>query len=200
MNEIKNKVIKANHEAEKSGCLDQYHVAKLDDNGNVIAVYKNRNQAVRDFFIKKGFSNKKTIIQKYVSYNGALYNSMHDGRRWYKHYYQYVSSETLLTVQYNSISSDKEFVVVSEKGEEKFYRKRQHLLVDLSVPSHVVRHYLDSGKLLPSSTYSIYTKGICKEFNSKKEAMKFYRIGKDKFKKLYEENQPIRGQKIMIKS
>jgi hypothetical protein len=199
--ELKNKVIEANHLAEQSGKLDQYHVAKLDDNGNYIEVYKNRNQAVRDHFVRKGYSNTKSIIAKYVSYNGSLYNTMHDGRKWYRHYYQYISNTVPLTVEYSGVSADREFIVVSEKGEELEFKKKQHLLTNLGVPSFVISpYYLDSGNLLPCKPYSIYTKGRSMEFNSKKEAMKFYKIGKDKFKKLYEANQPIRGQQVTIKN
>lgn len=188
-----------NRSVYNTGNLKDYHVAKLDDNGEILEVFLNRNQAVRAYFKSQGLGDKD-IVTKYVSYNGALSNRMMDGCKWFGYRYKYVSNSNPLSSMF-STTQDMQFVVVSEKGEEKLYKNRLDMVLELNMAVWQVRPssgYIDTGKIIPKSQYTIYTVGKTMSFNSKKQAMGFYRIGKDKFKKLFVNKKPIRGQLVDI--
>jgi hypothetical protein len=198
---------KHNRELYSTGQHRQCYVARLDDEGEVLQVFLNRNQAVRDCFIKKGLTSTKDIVYKYVSYNGALSNQMLDGKRWYGSYYKYIrQTEAVCTdiLDNSNNCSSKNFVLVNEKGEETIISdtSKKSMALNLGVSLDVIysSHYIDSGKKLPRTSYSLYTVGKEMIHSSKIDAMRFYRIGKDKFKKLYSVGEPIRGHKVIIQT
>jgi hypothetical protein len=187
-----------NRRIVKSGKLDEYHVAKLDQQGKILDVYINRNQAVRAHFKSKNLTDKE-IQYKYLVYNGALYNIMLDGRRWYGHFYKYVSN-TLEPTEVFPTAEEHEYILVNSKGEETVFDKKKDIVIDMGVSMSCIHTgFIDTGKTLPKTDYSVYTKGKTMEFGSIKNAIAFYRIGKDKFKKLWSSKSPIRGQQVVIK-
>lgn len=176
---------------------ENFHVAKLDNNGNIIDVYKNRNQAVRHYFQKKGF-NKNNIILKYLQWNGALQQKMFAGMIWQGFYYMYVPKEQFpITIQMNgNFGIPVESIVVDTKGVEKQFSSVTQIAMTYNIPLSTIHKYADTGKSY--NGLSFYRKNKNIKFKSKKDAMRYFRIGKDKFKKLYESDSLIRGQKVSL--
>lgn len=185
-------IAESNQKVWREKSYKDHYVGKFDKNDNLISVFSNRNQAVREFYPDpKG----------YLSWNGALQLRMLQGGNWHGFSYRYINKQ-----YYPTIIEDQNnrplvpIIVVDTKGEEKEYTK----MIDCSLThtvdySQLYSSLLDSGKLY-KNRLAFYRKGITKKFNSKHEAIIFYRIGKDKFKKLYDNNLPIRGQRVIIRN
>lgn len=192
-NQSRRKVIaEINERVWKEKSYDDYYVGKYDKNNNLIAVFSNRNQAVREFFPE---------ANDYMRWNGSLQQRMLRGGNWRGFSYRYIDKQHYdITVPVQNTLRLSPVIVVDIRGEEKEFEK----MIDCSIMhdidySQLYTYLLDSGKLY-KNRLAFYRKGIMKEFKSKHEAITFYRIGKDKFKKLYYNNLPIRGQRVIIKS
>lgn len=177
---------------------DNHIIAKFDMNFKLIGYYRNRNQAVIHHFRQKGFKNAKSIAFKYLAWNGALKQIMERGGSWQGHYYMYQPKHKV-NLLYDGPTKFKPVPVVEvdKLGNEEEYKSITEYIHVTGKSGAFV--YLDTGKNVPGTDSIIYRKGVTKEFDSKKDAMKFYRIGKDKFKKLMSNNLTIRGQKVKVK-
>jgi len=179
---------------------DNHVIAKFDDAGNRLAVFANRNNAVRHHFQSQGLSNKQ-IVLKYLAFNGALKNCMTAGKRWYKHYYMYIPKHTVPAseVVHNATTTFKSIpiITVDKSGAEHWYKSITDYAMKYNISLATAIYYIDSGKCAPTREY-LYKVGKTVEFGSKRLAMKHYRIGKDKFKRLLQAKAPMRGQTIRI--
>lgn len=176
-----------------------YYVGKFDERDNLLDVYKNRNQAVRHFFEEQGCT-KKEAISKYLAFNGAMYLTMIRGGIWKGHYYKYISKDHELTINYQSFAihtaANVPITVVDKTGTETQYFSIRNGCNNLNVPWEKMVYFLDKGK--PYNDLYFYRNNKKVKFSSKREAINYFRIGKDKFKKLFESNQKIRGQILVI--
>jgi DNA-binding transcriptional MerR regulator len=189
-------IARINQEVWRNKMYDYYHVGKYNDNDELVAIFSNRNQAVIEFF---------PDAKEYLSWNGAMQQRMLRGGKFQGFTYKYIEKhrsqfqEVSLTPDQNKLKLTP-IIVVDTKGEEQEYTKMVDSALENDLDySTLYAYLLDSGRLY-RNRLAFYRKGITKEFRSKHEAIAFYRIGKDKFKKLYDNNLPIRGQRVIIKN
>jgi hypothetical protein len=190
LKEFKQELSKINTNVWKNKNYEDYHVVKIDKNLKVVDVFKNRNQVIRHVFRKY---SKQRIVREYLKWNGALLLVMKEGKIFKNYYYKYVDKDeypVTIAFKENPNWNPKPVIAVDDKGNEIEFNSVTECKNTLNENIHT--YHLNSGKIV--NGLSFYTKDHLMLFNSKKEAIKFYRIGKDKFKKLYSNGSKIRGQ------